>query len=157
MTLSDFGVAVSPQTQVRRSPIANACLFLFDRPLGSTSICRSHSLIPETFGGCNDGWLKERHPLSDPEGSGVSIKVFKVSTTSIYTFKLLTTLTAAWSVLESTVVGSSSTTQSKITSWIIAAVTRASDSRELATSLLWQFCWTPCFTFFACFRVPCSI
>ena len=72
MTLSDCGSAVSPQTQVRRSPIANACLFLLDRPVGSTSIRRSPSLIPETFG-CNDGWPSERDPLSDPEERGVSI------------------------------------------------------------------------------------
>ena len=61
MTFSDCGSAVSPQTQVWRSPIANACLFLFDRPVGSTSIRRSPSLIPEKF-----GWPRERDPLFFP-------------------------------------------------------------------------------------------
>ena len=58
-------------------------------------------------------------------------------------FTSLTTLTSAWSVLESMVAGLSSTTQSEITSWIITAVTGPSDSCELATLLLWQFCWPP--------------
>ena len=95
MTLSNCGPGsvVFPQIQVQRSPIANACLFLFDHPVGSTSICRSpsKSLIPasETFKfGCNeftnDGWPRERDPLSDPDERGVSIWFLKVSTTSIY-------------------------------------------------------------------------
>jgi hypothetical protein len=96
MTLSDCGVAVSPQTQVRRSPIANACLFLLDRPLGSTSIRRSPSLIPETFD-CNNGWSRE-DPLSDTEGGGVVIYVFNVEGEygiHLLAFKSLTTPTAA--------------------------------------------------------------
>jgi len=70
-------------------------------------------------------------------GVGVSISVFKVSTTSIYSHSNRLPLRLPL-VLESTVVGLSSTTRSEITSWIITAVARASDSCELATSLLWQ-------------------
>lgn len=58
----------------------------FDCPVGSTSIRRSPSPI------------RERDPLCDPEERGVSIWVFKMSTTSIYS---LTTPTGNFYLISS--------------------------------------------------------